>query len=170
MKTIITSHNAKILSNSNKRTDTQPHTQKACNCRTSTDCPLQGKCRTETVVYKATIKTKKDTKIYIGSTENEFKQRYYAHKGDMGKQTNRYKTTLANHVWECKDKGDNPVVTWEILRKCNRYKCGTRRCDLCLTEKMLILRTKGPECLNKRSELMASCPHMRKYRLQNIKI
>ena len=143
--------------------------QKTCNCRIKDDCPLQQKCLTEAVVYKATIKTQNDTQTYIGSTEKDFKQRYYAHKGDMNRKENRFKTALANYVWECKDRGDIPTVTWEFMRKCNKYKCGTRKCDLCLTEKMIILRMKGPTCLNKRSELMGSCPHMRKFRLANVR-
>ena len=58
---------------------------------------------------------------------------------------------------------------WEILRKCGKYKAGTRKCDICLTEKLMILKEKGLTSLNKRSELMYKCPHMRKYRLINQK-
>ena len=73
---------------------------------------MPGKCLTETVVYKATITTQTSTKTYIGSTQNTFKQRYYAHKADITKPQNRCNTTLANHVWTC--KGETPQIKWEI--------------------------------------------------------
>ena len=41
------------------------------------------------------------------------------------------------------------------------------KCDVCLSEKLLILRSKDPHLLNKRSELMSRCPHKRKFRLCN---
>ena len=184
MKSIIRTHNAKILAKvenqnqptkkdakkekSSKQTDKDTKEEKSCNCRKSAECPLQGKCLQQTVVYKATIKTPTDTKTYIGSTENTFKQRYYAHKNDMNKIQNRHTTTLASYIWECKDRGVEPKVHWEVLRKCSKYKCGTRRCDLCLAEKLMILREKGNNLLNRRSELMSRCPHQRKWKLHSL--
>ena len=113
--------------------------------------------------------TQTDKKTYIGSTEATFKQRYYGHKADMNKQANRHNTTLSQYIWDCKDKGVEPIVKWEVARKCRKYRCGTRKCDVCLTEKLLILKDKGMSSLNKRSELMRKCPHMRKWRLMNVK-
>ena len=168
MKSIITSHNAKILANA-KNTPKHDTLEKTCNCRKTTECPLQGNCQQQTVVYKATIKTPTCTKTYIGSTENSFKQRFYGHKTDMNKPQNRHNTTLAHYIWECKDKGISPIVNWEVIRQCKKYKCGSRKCDLCLTEKVMILKDKGSNLLNRRSELMSRCPHQRKWRLQSLK-
>ena len=107
--------------------------------------------------------------VYIGSTENSFKERYYGHKASMRDAKYRNSTTLSHYYWDCKDKGETPHIQWEILRTCKTYRPGTRKCDICLTEKMLILRERGPHSLNKRSELMYKCPHRSKWKLLNVK-
>ena len=57
------------------------------------------------------------------------------------------------------------MIRWKILKKCSKYKTGSRKCDVCLTEKLLILKC-SETLLDKRTELMYKCPHARKYRLQ----
>ena len=169
IKSIITAHNTKTLAKTEQNQTKHTNTEKACNCRNKEECPLRGDCQQQTVVYKATISTTACTRTYIGSTENTFKQRFYGHKADMNNTHKRYNTTLAHYIWECKDKGEIPTVTWEVLKKCCKYKRGSRRCDLCLTEKLMILRDRDNNLLNKRSELMGRCPHQRKWKLQNMK-
>ena len=73
-------------------------------------------------------------------------------------------------VIDCSEiiRGDVPVIRWEILRLCKEYKTGTRKCDVCLTEKLMILKEKGPNSLNKRSELMYTCPYRQTFRLSNL--
>ena len=169
MKSLINTHNTKLLNKTVEQTQALANSKKTCNCRIKQECPLQGNCLARTVVYKATITTQTTTKTYVGSTEATFKKRYYAHKADMNKQANRNNTTLANFVWDAKDRGEEPTVTWQILRNSKSYRCGTRKCDLCLTEKLMILKEKGPSSLNRRSELMGTCRHRRKFRLANVK-
>ena len=175
---MIKAHNTKVpykknqenVAQRNERANSeQTPISPSCNCQRQNECPLPGKCQTKSVVYKATVTTEHNIKTYIGSTEKTFKQRFYGHKSDMTNPNNRNNTSLANYIWSVKDRGEIPVVRWEILRSCKEYKTGTRKCDVCLTEKLMILKYKGPNSLNKRSELMYSCPHRRKYRLSNLK-
>ena len=73
MSQIIKGHNKKIA---------QKETQETlpCNYRVKTDCPLNGDCRKESVIYKCTVITCNSKKVYLGLTEGEFKkQRYYDH-------------------------------------------------------------------------------------------
>ena len=93
-------------------------------------------------MYKTTVSTNNDQKTYIGSTELTFKDRFYGHSSDFRHENNRVKTTLTSHIWNCKDKQTDYTVRWEILRHCSKYKGGKRKCDLCLTEKLLSLKTK----------------------------
>lgn len=166
---IISSHNRKILNkvNEEKRnnnTQEKNDRNKTCNCRRTTDCPMKGKCLTNSVVYKATVKTNNnEEKSYIGSTEKTFKERYYAHKHDIrhGKQT----TALSIYVSKCIENVLEPIITWEILSKGVKRTSGNRKCDLCLQEKLLILKQNGPNSLNKRTELLSKCPHSAKYKL-----
>ena len=49
------------------------------------------------------------------------------------------------------------------------YKCGTRRCDLCLTEKCVIASADQEHLLNKRTEIISECRHRNKYLIKNVK-
>ena len=59
------------------------NTEKTCNCINSEKCPpLQQKCLTNNIMYKATITSNQDNyqhKIYYGITETKFKQRFANH-------------------------------------------------------------------------------------------
>ena len=64
-----------------RKTSTVPK-PKEYDCRKANVCPLNEKCLTSNVVYKAEITTPHDgtTKEYIGMTSTEFKVRYRNHK------------------------------------------------------------------------------------------
>ena len=162
---MINNHNRKVLNKEKRSTN---KTTKNCNCKVKASCPLKGNCIQETVIYKATVSANSEEKTYIGSTEGLFKQRYYNHKSDFTNEANKYNTALATYIWECKNNNIETSVSWEILRHCNKYRGGRRKCDLCLTEKLLILQNKTNP-LNKRSELMGKCRHLRKFKLQMVK-
>ncbi len=48
------------------------------NCRKSQDCPVNGPCLNESVIYQATVKTDngEPEQTYVGLTANSFKTRY----------------------------------------------------------------------------------------------
>ena len=132
---------------------------------------MKGNCVIEAVVYKAKVKTSSNDNeniSYIGSTDGDFKQRLYQHKSDRKYEKNRNKTTLAKHLWDLKDRGVNAEIEWDILKKCKKYESGERKCDVCLSEKLEILKgkRKKEKLLNKRNELMYRCPHKRKFILE----
>ena len=43
------------------------------------------------------------------------------------------------------------------------FKCGSRKCDLCLAEKVAIARFEGVRLLNKQTELLSECRHRNKF-------
>ena len=53
--------------------------------------------------------------------------------------------------------------------KAHPYICGTRKCDLCLCEKLLIARANSACLLNKRDELISNCRHINKFTLKCFK-
>ena len=53
VKSNISSHNHRVLKKAKASTNV-----KLCNCRDKNECPLDGKCLTPSVVYKAAITTK----------------------------------------------------------------------------------------------------------------
>ena len=80
---------------------------KTCNCRAPTNCPLDGKCLTKSIVYQATInnKTSSTTNYYVGLTENCFKTRYTNHKAFFTHKAKQHSTGLRTYIWQTKDKG-----------------------------------------------------------------
>ena len=67
-------------------------------------------------------------------------------------------TELSKLVWSLKDKRKSYSIKWKIIAKAPAYRCGTRRCDLCTTEKMLISMA-DDTCINKRDEFVSRCRH-----------
>ena len=49
------------------------------------------------------------------------------------------------------------------------YRCGTRRCDLCITAKYITARADQRRLLNKRTEFISKCRHRNKFLLKNLK-
>lgn len=163
MKSIITSHNKSLC-------EPNPDSTKPCNCRQQI-CPLDGKCRTAAIVYRATATTDDGTEAvdYIGSTEAEFKLRLANHKYSFNKITQRSATKLSQHVWELKEEGRSIDIKWKIQRKSRPYQCGSRKCDLCTSEKYEILKSDPSSTLNRRTEIASKCMHRAKFKLRNLK-
>lgn len=162
MASIIKRHNNKIL----RPTNTPPEPKKICNCRKKDDCPLDGACLTQSLVYQATVVTKAnqtDKKIYIGMTENEFKTRYNNHKTSFKHRKHSTMTALSKHIWELKEKQQEYEIQWSILKHANAFQSGSKTCNLCLTEKLCILYADKRFLLNKRSELVSKCRHQNKF-------
>ena len=53
--------------------------------------------------------------------------------------------------------------------KSHKYVCGSRKCDLCICEKLLIARGDPYVLLNKRDELVSKCRHRNKFTLKCFK-
>ena len=156
IKDHMTAHNAKIL-----QPQATPRTTTAtCNCRRKADCPLQGACQ-QAGIYKATLES---GKFYIGSTI-DFKKRYNSHTHSFRHEEHKKSTTLSHHIWETQLQ-PSPKIQWEILKNTPVYKKGGRECDLCLTEKLFILRNiSDPNFLNRNSDLALKCKHRARHRL-----
>ncbi len=72
VKQIIDGHNKAILKKAEVTTQQQDEGKK-CNCRKKKDCPLNGECMVDEIVYQATVTTGNKTETYIGLTANNFK-------------------------------------------------------------------------------------------------
>ena len=165
MGTIIKQHNRKVLASANKP---PPIAQKMCNCKVPQNCPLKGRCLEQTVVYRASGTDAQGSFCYVGSTEGPFKTRFYGHSSDFRNPRKKNSTTLSALMWESSTP-TRPTLTWDIVRKCKPYGGTSRKCDLCLQEKLEILRPRNAtdRPLNNRTELTHRCPHLSKFRLKN---
>ena len=163
MKSIITAHNKKILTKSDGEAE-----QRTCNCARGKTCPLDGKCLSKNIVYKATISTENidAIKVYYGACSTTFKDRLANHKKSFKNEEYRHETELSNEFWRTKKKRKKePIVKWEIAQRCSAYNQTTGRCTLCLHEKLKIATHAGNNLLNKRNELVSKCRHQGKYAL-----
>ena len=163
MANIISGHNAKVL------TPAPQENPRTCNCRTPDTCPLSGKCLTKCVVYRATVTAPpKPVRHYYGLTEGPFKTRFNSHTHSFRTKKCKSDTELSKYIWDLQDNKQQYQIQWDIVHLASPYKCGTRRCDVCLTEKMVIATANQATMLNKRAEIVSTCRHRAKFRYENV--
>ena len=154
-KQIIDNHNKRILTASIQADDTAAAAiinNKTCNRRQKNACPLDGNCLQPSVIYQATV-TRKDnntTETYIGLTENDFKTRYRNHTASFRHANHKNSTKLSKHIWTLKDNIEH-FIFWCILSSHSPYNSSSKRCNLCLKEKFLIICRPELSALNKRN-------------------
>ncbi|KXJ26852.1 Nose resistant to fluoxetine protein 6 [Exaiptasia diaphana] len=141
-------------------------TGEQCNCRNKDQCPLDNKCLTTSVIYNAQVTTSNTTKNYIGLTEGTFKQRFSQHKSTFKHRKHINSTELSKYIWQLKDKKQDFNIK-TIISRARPYNNKSKRCDLCLTEKLMIIKHSNDNILNKRSELISKCRHENKFYLKN---
>ena len=126
--------------------------------KTKRNAPLKGNCLSRAVVYKATVKSDFNEKSYVGLTGNTFKDRYNSHQYSFRHKSCRKSTELSKYIWDLKDKGINYEIQCEIMRQSNINMRESGQYNLCLDEKIEILKLKG-SAINKRSEIISTCRH-----------
>ena len=115
MKRLISSHNAKLIKKSEA-----PPPGRTCNCRNKENCPLDGQCLLDNLVYQATLiptpannptpnptppQTDSQALNYIGITSNTFKERLANHKKSFKHEKYSKETTLSRKVWKLREEG-----------------------------------------------------------------
>ena len=78
-------------------------------------------------------------------------------------------TTLSSHIWKLKDRGVHFDIKWSIKARGHPFASRGKACDLCITEKLIILTEDQRSMLNKRDELLETCRHRRKHMLVSLK-
>ena len=166
MHNIISAHNKHILNSVSQPTDIK---NKECNCRQKEKCPLDGNCQASSIVYQATV-TPDDTneeQTYVVLTENNFKTRYLNHTSSFTNEKQKHATELSKNIWRIKEHNVNHTIKWRILKRCKPYSNTSKRCDLCLHEKYVIICQPKISSLYRKNELISSCRHRKKYLLSN---
>ena len=143
---IISGHNKNIL-------ETKEEEVWGCNCRTKESCPIENKCLTPKIVYRADVvnNTNDEQKFYLRVSETPFKERFRNHTKEFKNVRYRNSTELSKYVWKLKDDDITPIISWSIVAKVYS-KTKVNYCKLCLTEKLHIINNiNDNRLLNKKS-------------------
>ena len=162
ISSIISSHNKKVLG------QTINITEGGCNCRRGRTCPLDGKCLTESIIYKAEVKTDDTTANYIGLTSTTFKTRFNNHTSNFRNENGRRSTKLSTYIWSLQDQNTDFEINWSIQALQPTFDPGSNKCQLCLMEKALIMNSDKRKLINKRHEIFTKCIHRRKKLLASL--
>ena len=165
VQSIISSHNKTIL---RKEANKNTITERNCNCRAKDACPLQGECQKKAVIYQAAVTNKamKEVQTYVGLTKNTFKTRYLNHTSSFRNKSKRNATELSKHMWKLKNTNTSYTINWKIIKSSQPYSNKTKRCNLCMSEKFIIICHPELSSLNKRNELISTCRHRKKFLLR----
>ena len=120
------------------------------------------------VFYEATLSADIQNygeKVYKGVTATTWKERYRNHLKSFNNEKYEKDTELSKEVWRIKRKNKEYRIKWRLIKQLPAYNLITKRCILCLKEKLAILRQDGPDLLNKRSEILGACRHKQKHML-----
>ena len=166
IKSIVNAHNKHVIYKTDNLSD---QSKIKCNCRNKSKCPLNNQCLSENVLYTATITSNLpnyDAKKYVGVTAPQWKYRFYNHNSSFNSQKHKSSTQLSKAVWHVKGEGGIPQIEWGIVKHLAAYTPSSKRCQLCIGEKLYILENES-SLLNKRDELVSKCRHENKYLLKN---
>ena len=160
MKSFLDKHNKIILK---KHTSTlnsgrlNKDDEKLCNCRQRENCPTDGKCLTKSVVYKPEVTTTDDN---ARQTYIDFKTRYRNHLKSLRNEKYKHETELSKHVWNLKKENRQFSIRWAIVKQIPAGRNGKQNCTLCLEGKLMIMKGRSKNILNRRSEMFSKCRHV----------
>ena len=156
-------------SNDNNNDNNNTSKRNKCNCQTRKNCPMNGLCNLDNVVYQGIIypnENVNDIKTYIGICSTKLKLRYNNHSYSFFHEHLKNQTALSKQFWRLKNKGLTPEIQWSILKKSNTPEYFDSRCILCLEEKIQIMINPDPgKLLNQKCDLIARCRHRNKFKL-----
>ena len=129
---------------------------------------LEQRCLINNILYQPNIISfgeNSETKVYYGICKTTFKLRYANHKKWFGHRNRKSDTELSNEFWRIKDNKHSANITWEILGRHQVHNTSSKRCSLCLNEKLKIRLHWNNNMLNKRTEILNKCRPKNKYTL-----
>ena len=134
-----------------------------CNGRVTSACPVEGKCQTKNVIYRASVTANNIEKYYVGSTSRRFRRRYYEHKASFPNDVKIIKprncTELANYIWKLHNERKQYDVKWEILHTTTTSKNSLKLCQLCNLERLEIAKAERYKSINRLNDLVTKCQY-----------
>ena len=112
------------------------------------------------VLAEVTSTDNNTTQTYIGVTANDFKTRYRNYLKSLRSEKYKHETELSKHVWYLKKENRQFSIRWTIVKQTPAGRNGKRNCALCLEEKLMIMKGRSKNILNRRSEIFTKCRHV----------
>ena len=153
-----------IKTHTKKGTNEKITPRDQCNCKKKNDCSLDGNCQTSHIIYKCIASTTiNPDKIYLGAAEGNFKN----HKTSFKNREKANDTMLSNYVWEVTDKyKETPSLKWSIVKSVPKYSNITKKCLLCLHQKLEIINYLNQEVVKQENRsvtmLTSNCFQIKK--------
>ena len=157
MKNVINTHNKIIIK------PPKDNIARTCNCTKKHQRPFNDKRLTNTKqVSHQTKKIQKQKFIMALVKQHSSSDMQTIHKQTFNNIKNQTDTELSNEYWNINLASKTSNISWEILGTHKSYNQSSKRCLLCLNEKLAIALHKNDNMLNKRSEVMSKCRHRSK--------
>ena len=151
---------------------TNPVAAPSCSCYQKSEWPLNIKYLSKSLVYKAAIlqPPSQINKYYYRTCEITFKERYNNNTTTFSNKSKKKTVKLSKHIWELKGNSIQYQISWDTASRAWPCNGGTRKCDLCMTEKLMIAKAEPSSLLDTRDEFIFKCRHMNKFTLKCNKI
>ena len=103
-----------------------------------------------------------ETRVYYGICDTAFKLWYADHMKSFNHRNNKSDTELSNKFRKIKDNNRSANITWDILSRHQAHNKGSKRCSLCLNEKLKTTLHRNYHMLNKCTKTLNKCRHRNK--------
>ena len=122
------------------------------------------------MIYKANVITDKDRtrKNYVRLTEGTFNIVNINYPSTTENMLAPHQAKVAKHIWKLKGNKEYYKISWSIISSESAYDNISKRCNLCLAEKLYIIKGYKASNLSKRAQLISKCRNENKYFLMNI--
>ena len=146
MSSFIKQHSRNILSS-------PPNSEeRSCNFRKKKQLSTCWQLLENVLCYRADVIKQNESHVYYGESDGEFKYRQNNYTNFFRNEGYENKTQPSKHIRKLNRNRTEFNLKWSITAYATPYRCGTRRCDLCLTEKYIIAQANQNNLLNMRTE------------------
>ena len=121
-------------------------------------------CLTPKIIYRADVSNdaKRDKKFYFGLADTLFKESYKNHARDFTHKKYESSPKLAKYMWQLKHSNINFSISYSVASKVWENPSSVI-CQLCLAEKLWIIKFINNKDLDRKSELIGKCRHLYYY-------
>ena len=104
-------------------------------------------------------------KEYVGVSAPPWKTRHANHKTSFKYRRCEKTTEPQKEVWRINDQDGDYNINWRAIGHAAANNPTSKRCNLCIAEKIYIAENAGEHLLNQRDELISKCRHLNTYSL-----